>query len=612
MTRRGGDGAGLLAAFRAAVDNLAAHVDEVNALNVFPVPDGDTGTNMLATVRAALVEAEAVADPSADRVAQAISFGALMGARGNSGVIASQIFRGMADGLGGKQRFNGADLAHALTQGTATAYKAVAKPVEGTILTVVREAAAAAVGAADAGGDLEDVLTAAVDAAHLAVAKTPSLLPILRDAGVVDAGGEGLYRLLEGTLGYLVSRAPAPVSSADSAVGTGIRAGAGASSPVEASVEPAAGPASALVAPVDELFGYETMFLLQSRGGPLDPGTLRADLEKMGESVLVAGDTRAIKVHIHSDRPDVVLALGLSLGALTRITVENLDAQSHEVREKRAAEIVGAPIEAHRRLARHARRPHVDLETYGAAVAVGAAPAGAGPGDRSNGSSKAASDAVLPLAVVVVAAGDGLARIFESYRVAAIVDGGQSNNPSTGELLDAVEGVAADEILLLPNNSNVVLAARQATEMTSRRVRVVPTRNAAEGFAALLAMDPGRDATANSEVMTLAARAIQTLQVTEAVRDAAIGGRKVRKGQTIVLDPDDGLLAVGTDRTRAVLAALEALDPGFELVTIYYGEGADLADAQALAGRVGEWRGGVEVEVVHGGQPHYRYLISAE
>ena len=597
MTRRGGDGAGLLAAFRAAVDNLEAHVDEVNALNVFPVPDGDTGSNMLATVQAALAEAEAVADSSADRVAQAISFGALMGARGNSGVIASQIFRGMADGLGGKQRFNGADLAHALTQGTATAYKAVAKPVEGTILTVVREAAAAAVSAADGGGDLEDVLTAAVDAAHQAVAKTPSLLPILRDAGVVDAGGEGLYRLLEGTLTYLVSRAPAGVSGLDAAA--------------RAAEARAARASSMPAAPADEVFGYETMFLLQSRGAPLDVAGLRADLATMGESVLVAGDSRAVKVHVHSDRPDVVIALGLSLGALTRITVENLDAQSHEVREKHAAEVVGAPIEVHRKAARHAGRPHVDLETYGTKVDVPVPTVEAATGGRSNGSGNS-SDALLPLAVVVVAAGDGLARIFESYRVAGIVDGGQSNNPSTGELLDAVERVRAEEILLLPNNPNVVLAARQATEMTSRRVRVVPTRNAAEGFAALLAMDPARDATANSEVMTMAARAIQTLQVTEAVRDATIGGRKVKMGQTIVLDPDDGLLAVGSDRTKAVLTALAALDPGFELVTIYFGAGADLGDAQALASRVGEWRDGVEVEVVPGGQPHYRYLISAE
>ena len=591
MSRRAGDGAALLAAFRAAVDNLAEHVDEVNALNVFPVPDGDTGTNMLATVKAALAEAEAIADPSADRIAQAISFGALMGARGNSGVISSQIFRGMADALGGKRRFNGTDLANALNQGTATAYKAVVKPVEGTILTVVHEAAAAAVAASDRGGDLEDVLTAAVEGAREAVAKTPSLLPILRDAGVVDAGGEGLYRLLQGTLQYLVSRAPAVTPA-----------------------RPTAAPRTAPpVAGADEGFGYETMFLLQSRDTALDIGRLRDELGKLGNSVLVAGDSRSVKVHVHSERPDNVIALGLSMGSLTRITVENLDAQSNEVREKRAAEVVGAPVERHQRGAHHDGRPHVDLETYGAEVEPATDGGGANGSSGSNGSSgPGALDKVMPLAVVAVAAGDGLARIFDSYGVAAVVHGGQSNNPSTGELLDAVEKIAADEILLLPNNPNVVLAARQASEMATRRVRVVPTRNAAEGFAALLALDPGRDATANAEVMTLAGRAVQTLQVTEAVRDATIGDRKVKTGQTIVLDPDDGLLAVNNDRMKAVLAALEALEPGFELITIYYGSGADAAEAEAVAHRVRAWRAGIDVEVIYGGQPHYRYLIAAE
>ncbi len=593
MTRRVGDGAGLLAAFRAAVDNLAANVDEVNALNVFPVPDGDTGSNMLATVRAALAEAEAVAEPSADRIAQAISFGALMGARGNSGVIASQIFHGMAEALGGKRRFTGPDLAHALTQGTATAYKAVVKPVEGTILTVVRESAAVAVAAAESGGDLEDVLSAAVEGARQAVARTPSQLPILRDAGVVDAGGQGLYRLLQGALDYLAVRAPAQAGSS------------------VATSAPAAAPAPAVNAA--EEFGYETMFLLRSGSAPIDVEGLRRTLEGIGESVLIAGDATAVKVHVHSGRPDQVIALGLSLGSLTRITVENLDAQSNEVREKRAADVVAAPVDVRARYRHRESRPRVDLGTFGAEVEATV------PGSGSNGSSGPNGSGAMPpavemvpLAVVAVAAGDGLARIFESYGVAAVVDGGQSNNPSTGELLDAVEKIAAEEILLLPNNPNVVLAARQATEMTSRRVRVVPTRNAAEGFAALLALDPERDATANAEVMTLAGRAVQTLQVTEAVRDATIGGRRVKKGQTIALDPDDGLLAVDSDRMVAVLAALEALEPGFELITLYYGDCADLDEAEAVARRVGEWRAGVEVEVIQGGQPHYRYLIAAE
>jgi DAK2 domain fusion protein YloV len=587
MTRRAGDGAGLLAAYRSAVENLAAHVDEINALNVFPVPDGDTGSNMLATVRAALAEAEAVHDPSADRIAQAISFGALMGARGNSGVIASQIFRGMADGLGGKQHFSGPDLAHALTQGTATAYKAVVKPVEGTILTVIRESAAAAVIAAEEGGDLEDVLTAAVEGARQSVARTPSMLPILRDAGVVDAGGEGLYRIMQGALQYLVARTPVAARTE----------------------KPAPVRLSTLVVHADEGFGYETMFLLQSRGAPLDVDRLREALEAMGESVLVAGDARAVKVHVHNERPDEVIALGLSMGALTCITVENLDTQSSEVREKRAAEVVAAPVGARAKASHHEGRPHVDLVTYGAeehAVAV------AGGSNGSNGAGPASAAALVPLAVVAVAAGDGLTRIFDSYGVAAVVHGGQSNNPSIGELLDAVEKIAAEEILLLPNNPNVILAARQASELSHRRVRVVPTRNAAEGFAALLAMHPGRDATINAEVMTLAGRAIQTLQVTEAVRDATIGGRKVKSGQTIVLDPDDGLLAVNSDRMKAILAALAALQPGFELITLYYGDSADLAEAESVGRRIVEWRPGLEVETIHGGQPHYRYLIAAE
>jgi DAK2 domain fusion protein YloV len=599
MTRLAGDGPGLLAAFRGAVDNLAAHMEEVDALNVYPVPDGDTGSNMVATVRAALAEAEAVASPTADRVAQAISFGALMGARGNSGVIASQIFRGMADGLGGKHHFGGPDLAHCLTQGAAEAYKAVAKPVEGTILTVIREAAAAAVVAAEAGGDLEEVLTAAVEAAEEAVEKTPSLLAILREAGVVDAGGQGLYLLLQGALQFLVSRAPALSSGL---AGAGMRP-------------------SALVAHADEGFGYETMFLLRSRGGPLDVDRLRDELDRIGESVLVAGDARGVKVHVHNEHPDQVIALGLSMGSLTSISVENLDAQTHEVRERRTAALMDVHGEGHGHLVRHEAPPRVDLEALGVeepAAGVGVGPGGDGLRTAAGASGEVppegdvAAANMLPLAVVVVAAGDGLARIFNSFGVAAIVHGGQSNNPSTGELLDAVERIPAEEILVLPNNPNVVLAARQASELAKRRVRVVPTRNAAEGFAALLALDPTRDATANAEVMTLASRGVQTLQVTEAVREAVVGGREVRQGQTIVLDPDDGLLAVNSDRTKAIMAAMKALESGFELITIYYGDGADLAEAEALARRLGQWRPEVDVEVVHGGQPHYRYLIAAE
>ena len=565
MARRSCDGSGLLEAYRAAVANLEAHVDEINGLNVFPVPDGDTGTNMVATVRAALEEAERVAGEPADRIAAAISFGALMGARGNSGVITSQIFRGMSEGLTGKRRFNGLDLAYALSQGTKTAYGAVTKPVEGTILTVIRESTDAAVATAERDEDIEAVLRATVEGAEKSVARTPTLLAILREAGVVDSGGQGLYRLFQGALQHVAE-------------------GSRAAAPARPAATPAHAP-STLVAHVDQGFGYETMFLLQATPAhPIDIDALRAYFEEIGESVLVAGDSKAVKVHVHNDRPDLVIAHGLTLGTLSRISVENLDNQARDVREARAESFTG--------------------------VAPEAAPSTNGTGPALT--TDPAESEALPLGVVAVAAGDGLAAIFQEFGVAAIVRGGQSANPSTGELLEAIEATDAAEVVVLPNNPNVVLAARQVASMTKKPVTVIPTRNAAEGFAALLCMDPADGAKANIGPMTEAARSIQTLQVTEAVRDATIGSKKVKHGQTIALDPDEGLVAVGNDPMRCILDAVGRLKPGFELVTVFYGADAHLDEAEDVAKRIQQSLDGVDVELRHGGQPHYRYLISAE
>jgi len=595
MVRRSCDGTGLLEAFRAAVANLEAHVDEINSLNVFPVPDGDTGTNMVATVKAALEEADGVAGQPVDRVAAALSFGALMGARGNSGVITSQILRGLSEGLAGKRRFNGLDLAYALSLGTKTAYGAVTRPVEGTILTVIREAADAAVAAAERDEDVEAVLTATVDAAEKSVARTPTLLAILREAGVVDSGGQGLYRMFQGALQHL---------------STGGR-------PASRRRSDAARPrASTLVAHADEGYGYETMFLLQATAGrPIDIDALRAYLEEIGDSVLVAGDSKALKVHVHNDRPDLVIARGLTLGTLSRISVENLDNQARDVREARAASFTGEPAAD--------PGPHTaasDPPTPEASPNPATTPASplgtAVVAPSTNGSGPALTteptDGALRLAVVAVAAGDGLAAIFEDFGVSAVVHGGQSANPSTGELLEAIERTNADEVVVLPNNPNVVLAARQVAAMASRPVAVIPTRNAAEGYAALLCMDPGASADANAGPMADAARSIQTLQVTEAVRDATIGSKKVKRGQTIALDPDEGLVAAGNDRMRAILDAIGRLTPGFELVTVFYGKEAHLDEAEEVARRIQGQLTGVDVELRHGGQPHYRYLISAE
>ena len=576
MARRACNGAGLLGAFRAAVASLEANVDEINALNVFPVPDGDTGSNMLATVRAALAEAETLGeDATADRVAAAAAFGALMGARGNSGVITSQILRGISEGLAGKARFNTLDLANALDLGTKAAYGAVAKPVEGTILTVIREASTAAVKTAEREPDLVAVLKATVVAAERAVAKTPSLLQILKDAGVVDSGGQGLLRLFEGAERFVEGRATDRLATPQ-------RASVGASSerpspriPVAPSLAPDLEP--------DGAFGFETMFLARALPGqPLDVAAIRTHIDGIGESVLVAGDAMAVKVHVHNERPDLLLAYALGLGTLSMISVENLDQQANDVREKVAAAFTTS--------------------------------AGSGPGAHAGNGTGPPLDAaeLADLAVVAVASGEGLAAIFRDFGVNRVVLGGQTANPSTGELLEAVRSVHAREVLILPNNPNVVLAARQVAALADRPVSVVATRNAAEGLAALLALDPTKNAADNAIEMTAAGRAIQSLSVTEAVRDATIGRRKVRKGQTIALDPDDGLVAVDDDATTAVLAAIRTLKPGFELITLYYGEGADLAGTERLARAIHELATGAEIEVVHGGQPHYRYLVSAE
>ena len=615
MARQPCDGAGLLDAMRSAVANLEAHVDEINALNVFPVPDGDTGTNMAATVRAALDEAElAGRDAPAERIAAAASLGALMGARGNSGVITSQILRGLAEGLAGKRRFGGLDLANALALGTKTAYGAVTKPVEGTILTVIREAGAASVEAAEKDPDLESVLAATVEAARKSVARTPSLLPILKEAGVVDSGGQGLLRLFEGALFSVRGR---PVRATATAAGAGLPHGE-----ERRVVVPTF--RSGVAALEDDAFGYETVFILTAaEGTSLDVPAIQGKLEAMGNSVLVGGDGRMVKVHVHNERPDEVIALGLSLGTLSRITVENLDTMADDVREARATAFVG-----------HEEAPTPANAAGSAATGTGESPASVGvaarpvvevgtkeiatddlPEPSANGASAPKPvevDPALGPAIVAVVAGEGLEKLFRDFGVEQIVRGGQTANPSTGELLRIARLAKAREVLLLPNNPNVRLAAEQAARICEdRRLVVVPTRNAAEGIAALLAYDPDADAATNVGPMTEAGRGLATIQVTEAVRDAKIGGKKVKKGQTIALDPDDGLVAVDSDREKAVLNAVETFPAGSELITLYYGEDATLAEAEATARRVGE-RLHAEVEVVHGGQPHYRYLISAE
>jgi DAK2 domain fusion protein YloV len=551
------DGAGFLEAVRAAVANLEAHVDEINALNVFPVPDGDTGSNMIATCREMLDYVRD--DTSVEAVAERLREGALFGARGNSGVILSQIVRGLAEGFAGKRRFNGLDLAHALALASTAAYGAVPRPVEGTMLTVIREASAVAVETAERSNDLEAVLWSATHAAARALEKTPSLLAVLREAGVVDSGGAGLLRLFEGALAYVRGEVAVPTA---------------------ARTARHAGPMPAEHVHADTGHGYETVYLVHPFAGQLlDLDRIRAYLVRTGESVNVAGDPKAAKIHVHNGRPDLVLRQALQLGRIVNATIMDLDHQAHELREARARSSGAHPEEP---------RPE--------------------PGALR-----------VPLGIVAVAPGDGLAEALAAFGIAderihvSIVRGGQAENPSAGEILAAITASLGEEVVVLPNNPNVKLAAGQAAEMADRPVRVVPTRNVAEGIAALLEVDAGLGASGNAETMLEASRALQTLLVTEAVRDAVVSRRKVKRGQTMALDPDDGLLAADDDHDRAVLAGIAALAPGFSLVTLWYGDGADLADAERLARLVQEaWPAVEEVEVRHGGQPHYRYLISVE
>jgi DAK2 domain fusion protein YloV len=502
-------------------------------------------------------------------VAERLREGALFGARGNSGVILSQVVRGLAEGFAGKRRFNGLDLAHALALASIAAYGAVPRPVEGTMLTVIREASAVAVETAERSNDLEAVLWAATHAAARALDKTPSLLPVLREAGVVDSGGAGLLRLFEGALAYLRGEVAAPAV-------------------VRAPRIPS--PVPTEFVHLETGHGYETVYLIHPFAGQLlDLDRIRTYLVRTGESVNVAGDPKAAKIHVHNGRPDLVLRQALQLGRIVNATIMDLDHQTAEVREAREASPAAAQVHG----------PVVD--------AAGAPPSGGTGRPR------------VPLGIVAVASGDGLAEALAAFGISderlhvSIVRGGQAENPSAGEILAAIIASPGEEVVVLPNNPNVKLAAGQAAEMADRPVRVVPTRNAAEGIAALLEVDPELGASGNAEPMLGAGRAIQTLLVTEAVRDAVVSGRKVRHGQTMALDPDDGLLAADDDHGRAVLAGIAALEPGFSLVTLWYGDGADLDDAERLARLVQDaWPAVEEVEVRHGGQPHYRYLVSVE
>ncbi len=537
------DGQELREMFAVATDWLEKSVSDIDALNVFPVPDGDCGTNMLLTMRSSIEEAYQAPDRSASAVAQAMAKGALMGARGNSGVILSQIWRGLAQGLSGKESFTGSDLADALILASMTAYKALSKPVEGTILTVVREASSAAQAQAASGGDdLISIMEATVSAANESVANTPSLLPVLREAGVVDAGGQGLYTLLEGALHYLKGeveqmqfRKPWMIAS---------------SIPLVARLPQ-------MVAAEEVAYGYCTEFLLKGEG--LDPDKLRLRLKRKGESLIVVGDESTVRVHIHTLDPGNIVRYATSLGTMHQVSIRNMDEQHQDFLEMQKE-----------------RTPAIEI------------------------------------AIIAVVSGDGLSDVFRSLGAAAIVPGGQTMNPSTKDLLQAVESVVSDKVIILPNNKNIVLTAEQVQSLTAKSIEVVPTETIPQGVAALLAFDYEADFETNTQIMSNAKSAVKSIEVTRAVRSTQLNGLKIKKKQAIGF-LDDSLVAVGNNTNDVLNEVLAKLDlDKAEVITIYYGADTEPAEAEQISLSIGEQHPQLQIEVARGGQPHYNYIISIE
>jgi DAK2 domain fusion protein YloV len=563
MTRLHVDGPTLMRAVVAATANLEAHVEEVDALNVFPVPDGDTGSNMLATMRAALAEAEGLpqSDRSLDNVADALSKGALKGARGNSGVILSQIIRGMTEGADGRRRANGLDLAQGLRKGSEVAYGSVLTPVEGTILTVIRDAADAAESAAGRQPHVEAVLADVIEAAASSVQRTPSLLPVLEDAGVVDSGGQGLYRVLEGML---------QVGQEDGTALSSPRLDGAAILTESAATATALGGLHDDHVGADE-HGYETQYMLASESGAIDVAALRAAILAVGESVVVAGDERWTRVHVHGDRPDLAIGAGLRFGRLSQVEVLDLDDQ--------VAHHLGEDVHA----------PGVEL------------PASATP-----------EPAATPgLAIVAASGADGLAEVLASFG-ARIVRPQEGARPSVGEIAAAINDSGAAAAIVLPNDRDAVLAARQAASLTSPvAVKVIPTRNAAEGIAALVAFDPDATLDRNAERMEAEASQLRSFTVITAAKDSVVDGQAVSEGDILALDAGRHILATGEDIEDTAMRALAHFE-GFDLVTVYKGSGSGAEQDELLRERIEGAGWEAEVEIVHGGQLHDHLLVAVE
>ena len=549
-------------------DALRAHSHRLNLLNVYPVPDGDTGTNMTRTLDAVMAEVDA-ADERLDATCGAISHGSLMGARGNSGVILSQILRGFATtvtgvvGTSGQRVISSAsEFADALSAASEGAYRAVLTPVEGTILTVVREASEAAQTAARSGAALSETVQRSYRAGAEALARTPELLPVLKQAGVVDAGGAGFLLLLDAATHVV---AGTDLQESCDVVDTGVMSADG---PIADRPAADAGPR------------YEVMYFCDLVDDRIDD--LKARWGEIGDSIVVVGGDGLWNCHVHTDDIGAAIEAALDLGGRpSRIRVSDLHeevAHEHQAREDALVASMTAP---------HADPPDPnggadDLERVGCAV-------------------------------VSVSSGDGLSALFSDLGVRRVVGGGQSDNPSTAELLAAVESAGADAVVILPNNKNIIPVANQVTELTSIPVHVVPTVSMPQALSALMAFDPGGDPAAVADEMSAAAAGVVTAEITRAVRDSSSPAGEITTGDWLGIVRADGIVAVGDEPFDVIRRTLDhVLDGGRELLTVLVGSDADPAVLESLLGWLEGSHGDVEVEVHTGGQPLYPFIFGAE
>ena len=538
---------------------LEENKQKINELNVFPVPDGDTGTNMSLTMNSAAIELGRKQAETVGAVADCAASALLRGARGNSGVILSLLFRGIAKSLTGRETATAAEFAAAVSAGVDAAYKAVMKPAEGTILTVSRLGAQAAVAFAKDSTDFEGMLDALLAAAREALADTQNINPVLRRAGVVDAGGEGFVLVMDAMLGYLQGRTAAPVTAAAPAAAQAPKEGADFSEFDTGEIT----------------FGYCTEFIV-ARENSKSPELLRSFLKNLGDCVVVVDDDEIIKVHVHTNVPGEVLTEALTYGPLQTVKIENMRNQHTALSGKDAA------LEA----------------AAGTAAEAEAEPEIAKPEKQ--------------FGVVAVSAGEGMANLFRELGVDRVVTGGQTMNPSTEDILTEVNKTPAEVVFVLPNNKNIIMAAQQCIPLSDKKVIVIPTKTVPQGITAMLSFDPASAEDVIEAELSAAIESVHTAQITYAARDSDFDGHDIHKGEYLAL-MDGALLGSDADLDKILTRIADAandLDP--EIVSIYYGEDVQGDAAQHAADLLGERLPMADVNVVNGGQPVYYYMISFE